>query len=30
MFGYDMYLKKKKMEFDYLCGVGKKYDILIL
>lgn len=27
MFGYDTHLKKKKMEFDYSCGVGKKHDI---
>ena len=27
MLGYDTHLKKKKMEFDYSCGVGKKHDI---
>lgn len=27
MLGYDTQLKKKKKEFDYSCGVGKKHDI---
>ena len=26
MLGYDTHLKKK-MEFDYSCGLGKKHDI---